>query len=129
MGQKNFSTAEIKYIIRTLFASGNIQGSVFRDNAYTDRGVASAKKYTFAGKNFSISYTKWVVDDTDNITDTRVRGYSSDNKLASRVQVVFPNRPAIYFSGQDAVDIANFCEQYCKNPFTMASLTTQRQYE
>ena len=129
MGKKNFSTAEIKYIIRTLFASGNIQGSVLRDVAYTNRGVASAKKYTFAGRNFSISYTKWVVDDIDSITDTRVRGYTSDNRLASRVQVIFPNRPAIYFSGQDAEDIANFCEQYCKNPFTMASLSQQRQRE
>ena len=127
--KKYLSTNEIKYIIKTLFISGNVQSSVFDADGFMPRGVAKAKRYTFSSKDFSISYVKWVVEDTENITSTNVRGYTSDNKLASRVQVVFPNRPAIYFSGQDAVDIANFCEQYCKNPFTMASLTTQRQYE
>ena len=119
---KYLSTNEIKYIVKTLFSSGNIQSSVFDVKGFTPRGVAKAKKYTFSSKDFSITYIKWVVEDTESITSTNVRGYSSDGKLSGSLQINFPNRPTLHFFGEDAVQIANFCEQYSENIFSLASL-------
>jgi len=120
--KKYLSTNEIKYIIKTLFMSGNIQSSVFDVKGFTPRGVAKAKKYTFSAKDFSITYTKWVVEGIENITNTNVRGYTSDGKLSGPLQINFPNRPTLYFVGEEANDIANFCEQYSGNIFSLASL-------
>lgn len=123
MGHKNLSTAEIKYIIRTLFMAGNVQSSVFDAAGFMPRGVARAKKYTFSSKDFSISYVKWVVDNPENITDVNVRGLSSDGKIAGNVQINFPKRPTLYLVGQDAEDIANFCEHFAPNIFSISSLS------
>ncbi|MBR5904797.1 MAG: hypothetical protein IKZ49_04710 [Alphaproteobacteria bacterium] len=122
MKQKHLSTAEIKYIIKTLFVSENIQSSVFDVKGFTPRGVAKAKKYTFSSNDFSITYNKWVVEDIENITNTNVRGYTSDGKLTGPLQINFPNRPTLYFVGEEANDIANFCEQYAQNMFSMSSI-------
>lgn len=122
MKKKHLSTAEIKYIIKTLFISENIQSSVFDDKNFLPRGVAKAKKYTFSSRDFSISYTKWVVEDSENIKDTHIRGYTSDGKLEGRVQVTFPDRPTMFFIGQDAIDIADYCEQYAPSIFSLSSL-------
>ena len=127
MGYKNLSTAEIKYIIRTLFAAGNIQASVFDAAGFAPRGVAKAKKFTFSSKDFSINYVKWVVDNPENIADTNVHGFSSDGRIAGNVQIYFPKRPTLYLIGQDAEDIANFCEQFSPNIFSMSSLTSSYQ--
>ena len=127
MGYKKLSTAEIKYIIRTLFKAGNVQASVFDAAGFMPRGVARAKKYTFSSKDFSISYIKWVVDEPENITDVNVRGLSSDGKIVGSVQIHFPKRPTLYLVGQDAEDIANFCEQFSPNIFSIASLSRDYQ--
>lgn len=122
MKQKHLSTAEIKYIIKTLFVSENVQSSVLDVKGFTPRGVAKAKKYTFSSNDFSITYNKWIVEDSEKITDTNVRGYTSDGKLTGPLQINFPNRPTIYFTGQDAEDIANFCEQYSPDIFSISSI-------
>ena len=127
MGYKNLSTAEIKYIIRTLFMAGNVQASVFDASGFMPRGVARAKKYTFSSKDFSINYVKWVVDEPENITDVNVRGLSSDGKIAGNVQIHFPKRPTLYLVGQDAEDIANFSEKFAPNIFSMSSIYSDYQ--
>ena len=127
MGYKKLSTAEIKYIIRTLFKAGNIQASVFDAAGFMPRGVARAKKYTFSSKDFSISYIKWVVDEPENIVDKDIRGFSSDGKISGGVQIHFPKRPTLYLIGQDAEDIANFCEQFSPNIFSISSIYSDYQ--
>ena len=61
-------------------------------------------------------------EDSENIKDTHIRGYTSDGKLTGPLQINFPNRPTIYFTGQDAEDIANFCEQYSPDIFSLSSI-------